>query len=227
VIISEIGPQPWLVPVAGVAVGERCAPALHQADHCDDHDRDRQRKQSAPFAGDRKTERTPGEPEPEMRSLPAEARDEGCDPEQPERERENIQHRDPRLHEQHLVEEGEQTGRDRGALGGKQREPAEIHRDDRERTEQHARVAPAQRRIPEHPNRYRHQLLRKRRMHRVEHRARHDRLEHLPGGRHIMHFIEVEFVRCRHADQKRKVRGEKHNGGNDDAPHYRIVGNGS
>jgi hypothetical protein len=30
-------------------------------------------------------------------------------------------------------------------------------------------------------------------MHRIEHRRRHDRLKHLPCGRHIMHFIEIEF----------------------------------
>jgi hypothetical protein len=30
-----------------------------------------------------------------------------------------------------------------------------------------------------------------RRMHRIEHRRRHDRLKHLPCGRHIMHFIEI------------------------------------
>jgi hypothetical protein len=81
----------------------------------------------------------------------------------------------------------------------------QIHRDYRERPEQHARIAPAQGHIPEHPNRYRHQLLRQRRMHRVEQRARQDRLEHLPCGRHIMHFIEIEFFRRRHADQKCEV----------------------
>jgi len=46
-------------------------------------------------------------------------------------------------------------------------------------------------------------------MHRIEHRRRHDRRKHLPCGRHIMHFIEIEFFRCRHADQERKVRGEE------------------
>jgi hypothetical protein len=46
-------------------------------------------------------------------------------------------------------------------------------------------------------------------MHPIEHRRRHDRLKHLPCGRHIMHFIEIEFFRCRHADQKREVRGEE------------------
>jgi len=48
-----------------------------------------------------------------------------------------------------------------------------------------------------------------RRMHRIEHRRRHDRRKHLPCGRHIMHFIEIEFFRCRPADQERKVRGEE------------------
>ncbi len=86
---------------------------------------------------------------------------------------------------------------------------AGIRRRDRERSEQYAWVASAQRHIRECPDRQRHQLLCKRRMHRIEHRRRHDRLKHLPCGRHIMHFIEIEFFRCRHADQKREVRGEE------------------
>jgi hypothetical protein len=44
--------------------------------------------------------------------------------------------------------------------------------------------------------------------------CRHDRLKHLPCGRHIMHFIEIEFFRRRHADQKRDVRGEEDDSGN-------------
>ena len=58
-VVSEIGPQIRPVPVIGVAVGELRAPALHQADHGDDDDADREREQSAPFAGDRKTEAEP------------------------------------------------------------------------------------------------------------------------------------------------------------------------
>jgi hypothetical protein len=46
-------------------------------------------------------------------------------------------------------------------------------------------------------------------MHPIEHRRRHDRLKHLPRGRHFMDFIEKEFFRCRHADQKREVRGKE------------------
>ena len=45
-------------------------------------------------------------------------------------------------------------------------------------------------------------------MHRIEHRRRHDQLKHF-AVRHIMHFIETEFFRCRHAGQKREVRGEE------------------
>jgi hypothetical protein len=54
-------------------------------------------------------------------------------------------------------------------------------------------------------------------MHRIEHRRRHDRLKHLPRGRHIMHF-EVEFFRGRHADQKREVRGEEDDDSGDSVP---------
>ena len=86
---------------------------------------------------------------------------------------------------------------------------AGIRRRDRERSEQYAWVASAQRHIRECPDRQRHQLLCKRRMHRIEHRRRHDRIKHLPCGRHIMHFIEIEFFRCRHADQKREVCGKE------------------
>jgi len=32
-------------------------------------------------------------------------------------------------------------------------------------------------------------------MHRIEHRLRHDRFEHLPCGRHIVNFVEDELVR--------------------------------
>jgi hypothetical protein len=55
-------------------------------------------------------------------------------------------------------------------------------------------------------------------MHRIEHRRRHDRLKHLPCGRHIMHFIEIEFFRCRHADQKREVRGKEDDDSGNSAP---------
>ena len=84
-----------------------------------------------------------------MRPLSSKAVHERRDREQAEGQRENIQHRDPRLHEQHLVEEGEQARGDRGPLRGEQREAAQIHRDDRKRSEQHARIAPAQRHVAE------------------------------------------------------------------------------
>ena len=215
---SEIGPEAGPVPVVGIAVGELRAPALHQADHGDDHDADGEREQPAPFAGGRETEGEAGEREPEMRPRLAEAVHERRDREQAERQRENIQHRDPRLHEHHLVEEGEQGRGDRGALRREQREAAKIHRDDRKRSEQHARIAPAQRHIAEDADRQRDQLLGQRRMHRVEHRARHHRLEHLPRRRHIMHFVEVEFFRRGQADQQREMRDNENDGGNHRAP---------
>jgi len=46
-------------------------------------------------------------------------------------------------------------------------------------------------------------------MHRIEHRRRHDRRKHLPCGWRIVHFIEIEFFRCRHADWEREARGEE------------------
>src|SRR4051794_17168224 len=55
-IISEIEPQVRPVPVVGIAVGEHCAPALHQTNYGHDDDADGQREQSTPFAGDGETE---------------------------------------------------------------------------------------------------------------------------------------------------------------------------
>ena len=62
-------------------------------------------------------------------------------------------------------------------------------------------------------------------MHWVEQRARQDRLEHLPCGRHIMHFIEIEFFRRRHADQKCEVCNDQDNSYKSDAPHSGLVEN--
>jgi hypothetical protein len=97
------------------------------------------------------------------------------------------------------------------------------HRDDRQRAEQHARVAPAERLIAEAPDRQCDQLLCQRRMHRIEDRRRHHRLEHLPRGRHIMHFIEVGFFRRGQSDQQGHMRGKKQDGRNNDNTGGRIV----
>ena len=141
------------------------------------------------------------------------------DREQAEGERKNIQHRDPRLHEQHLVEKGEQAGRDRRPLRRKQRQTAQIHRDDGERSEQHGRIAPAQRPVAESTDRQRDELFCQRRMHRVEHRLRHHGLEHLPRRRHVMHLVEIEFLRRGDADQHREMRENKNDSRNDGAAH--------
>jgi hypothetical protein len=106
------------------------------------------------------------------------------------------------------------------------RTATQIHRDNRDRSEQHARIAPAQRCIPKYLNRYRHQLFRQPLMHRIEHRASYDRLKHLPCGRHIMHFIELEFLRRRHVGQKWELCNNKDSSDNNDAPGSRIVENG-
>jgi hypothetical protein len=63
-------------------------------------------------------------------------------------------------------------------------------------------------------------------MHRVEHQASYDRLKHLPCGRNIMHFIELEFFRHRHADQKCELCNNKDSSDNNDASGSRIVENG-
>ncbi len=125
------------------------APALHQPDRGDDDDADGERKQSAPFARGRKTEGQTRQREGAKRLRLAEALKKGGGAEQAEGQRENIQHRGSRLDEQHLVEKGDQRRRDRGPLRGKQREPAEIDRDDRERAEQRGGIAPAQRIVAE------------------------------------------------------------------------------
>ena len=117
-------------------------------------------------------------------------------------------------------------GRDRRALAREQRQAAEIHRDNRKRAEQYAGIAPAQRHIPKGCDRQRYQLLCQWRMHRIEHRRRHLRLEHLARRRHIMHFIEIEFFRCRDADQKRDVSCEEQDDGDNGIPRGRIFGNG-
>ena len=187
------------------------APALHQADHGDDDDADREPEQPAPFAADRQAETDPGKREPQMRPLSSKAVHERRDREQAEGKRENIQHRDPRLHEQHLVEKGEQARRNRRPLRREQRQAAQIHRDDGERSEQDARIAPAQRPVAERTDRQCDELLGERRMHRIEHRLWHHRLEHLPRSRHVMHFVEIEFLRRGDADQHREMRENKKN----------------
>jgi hypothetical protein len=143
----------------------------------------------------------------------------------PKGERKNIQHRDPRLHEHHLVEKGEQGGRDRRPLARKQRQAAEIDRDNRKRSKQHARVTPAQGHVSEATDRKRDQLLRQWRMHRIEHRRRHHRLKHLACGRHIMHFVEIELVRCRYANQKHEMGCEEYDDGDNGIPRGRIFEN--
>ena len=206
---SQIRPQIGLVPVIGIAVGELRAPALHQADRGDDDDASCQFEQPAPFAGARKPERKSRYCKPAMRSRLPESVDKCGDPKQAERQRKNIQHRNPRLHVQHLVKQRDQRRGDRRLLRSKQRETAAIHRNDRKRSKQHARVAPADGIIAEHPDRERDQLFCQRWMHRIEHRRRRYGFKHLPRGRHIMHFVEIKFVRRGDADQKRDMRGEK------------------
>ena len=192
--VAEIRPTVRPVPVVGIALGKLRAPTLHQAHDGDDRDADAERKKTAPFAGTRKTEGEPGKAKRNVGPLPAKAVHERGDAEQVEGQRVNIQHRDPRLHEHHLVEEGERRGGKRRPVTSEQHQPAEIHRDDRERPEQRARIAPAERHVAECANRPRHELLGQRRMHRVEQRARCARLEHLLRCRHIMHFVKGDFV---------------------------------
>ena len=223
---SEIGPEIGSVPIFRPGVGELRAPALHQANHGDDDDADREHEQPAPFAADRQAEADPGKREPQMRPLSSKAMHERRDREQAEGERENIQHRDPRLHEQHLVEKGEQARCNRRPLRCEQRQAAQIHRDDGERSEQYARIAPAQRPVAERMDRQRDELLGERRMHRVEHRLWHYRLEHLPRRRHVMHLVEIEFLRRGDADQHREMRENKQHCRDDARAHHRIGQNG-
>jgi len=112
-----------------------------------------------------------------------------------------IQHGGPRDHEQHLVEEGDECGGDRRPMARKQRQPAKIDGNDGQRTEQRAGIAPGKRIVAEKPDRERDELLRKRRMHRVEHRFARRRFEHLPRRRHVMRLVEHEFFRRGDADE--------------------------
>jgi hypothetical protein len=50
-------------------------------------------------------------------------------------------------------------------------------------------------------------------MHLIQHRLRHHRLKHLPGGRHIMHLVEDEFLRRRDTGEQRDMRNDE----NDDS----------
>ena len=97
----------------------------------------------------------------------------------------------------------------RRPLRCEQRQSAEIDRDDRERAEQGARIAPAQRVVTERVDRQRDHLFRQRRMHRVEHWLSRDLLQHLPRRRHVMHLVKIEFLGRGHADQHREMRREK------------------
>ncbi len=193
-IITEIRPAIRPVPVVGIALGELRPPTLHQAHDRDDRDADAEREKSAPFAGAGEPKGKTGQSKGDFRPLPAKAVHERGDAEQVEGQRIDIQHRDPRLHEHHLVQEGENGGGKCGALARKQHEAAEIHRDDRKRPEQHARIAPAERPIAENADRPRHELLCQRRVHRIEQRGRRARLEHLLRRGHVMHFVKRDFV---------------------------------
>jgi hypothetical protein len=223
--VSEIGPHIWPIPVIGIAVSELCSPSLHQADDSDDDNAGREHKQPAPFACGRKAARQSGQGEPELRPRLAESVQERCDCEQAKGQCKNIQHRDPRLHEHHLVEEGQQRGSHRRPLCCKQREAAQIHRHDRQRSKQHARIAPTQWSIAKAADRQRDQLLCQRRMHRIELRRRRRGLQHLSRRRHVMHLIEVEFIRRRHTHEKRKMRREEQDDGNNGTRRGRKRGN--
>ena len=87
------------------------------------------------------------------------------------------------------------------------------------------RVARGERPVPEGANRQRDQLFCQRRMHRIEHRLQHHRLQHLARGRHVMHFVEIEFFRRGDADQQDKMRGEKQDDGKYGASRSRNFGN--
>src|SRR5947209_9214168 len=123
---SEVRPKIRAIPVIGLGIAELRAPALEQTDHADDEKGDGERKQSAPFAGGGETESEPCEREGALRPAAAKSVHECGDAEQAEGERINIQHRDPRLHENHLIEKGEQRRRHRRSLRSKQRKTAEI-----------------------------------------------------------------------------------------------------
>ena len=214
-IRSKTWPEIGSIPVVGIAVSKLRAPTLHQADRGDDDDAGREHEQAAPFARSRKAAGKACEREPEMRCCLPEAMDESRDREQAESERKNIQHRNPRLHEQHLVEEGEQRRSDRRSLGREQGKPDQVNRDQRERAEQHGGIAPSQWTVAEHMDRQRDELFRQRRMHRIEHRLRHHGFEHLPRRRHVMHFVEIEFFRRGHADQQHEMRNDENDSRND------------
>ena len=161
-----------------------------------------------------------------MRPRFAKAAHERCDREQSEAERKDIQHRSARLHEQHLVEKGDQRRGNRRPLRREQHEAAEIDRDDGERTEQRARVTPAKPIVAEATDRQRDELLGQRRMHRVEQRLRQHRIMHLPRRRHVMKFVEHEFVRRGEANQQRDMREHEDHRADREAPAYRQIRRG-
>ena len=154
----------------------------------------------------------------------AEAVHERRDREQAEGERKNIQHRDPRLHEQHLVEEGEQAAAMAGPCAANNARPHRYTATMASDPNSTRRIAPAQRPVAERTDRQRDELFRQRRMHRVEHRLRHHGLEHLPRRRHVMHLVEIEFLRRGDADQHREMRENKDNSRDDGAAHHRLRG---
>ncbi|MGY4485884.1 hypothetical protein ACVWWR_005075 [Bradyrhizobium sp. LM3.2] len=221
----KIGPQIGPIPVTRLRVGKQRAPALHQADRRDDDDADSERKQAAPFAGRSTAEQAAREREQRMRAIPSKTVHEGGHREQAEAQRKNVEHRNARLHVQHLVAAGDQRAGDRRSLRGEQREAAQIGRDDRERPEQCRGIAPAQRVVAEARDRDRDQLLGQRRMHRIEHRLRHRRCQHLPRSRHVVHLVEDELLRRREADQQREMRDQENHDSNHCAPrHLRNCG---
>jgi hypothetical protein len=111
-------------------------------------------------------------------------------------------------------------------LRGKQRQAAQIHRNEGERSEQHGRITPAQRSVAQRTDRQRDELFGQRRMHRVEHRLRHHGLEHLPRRRDVMHLVEIEFLWSCDADEHREMRDDEDNSSDDGAAHHRLRENG-
>ena len=167
-------------------------------------------KKTAPFAGTRQTEGETGNAKGDRGPLPAKTVHERGDPEQVEAQRVNIQHRDPRLHEYHLVEKGERRRGKRSALAREQHEPAEVHRHDRKRSEHNARIAPAERPIAKRADRQRHELLGERRMHRVEQRPGRSGLQHLLRRRHVVNFVEGDLFRRGQSDHQREMRRDEY-----------------
>ena len=131
----------------------------------------------------------------------------------------NVERGDPRLHEQHLIEKGEQSCRYCGTLRREQRRAAQIDRDDGYRAEQSAGVAPAERDIDKGPDRQRHHLLGKRRMHRIEHWFGQHRVRAFvwPPAHNAPHRNRACPAPYSAGDQGGHMRGNKQDGcgGND------------